>query len=154
MQTSSKIKNDDKQLFNAIYASFIRQNKIVQYSSGSNFMLWLRERFGQEEIEYKGAQGFINILVSRLNQKDAPVISSNFGDGLHAVNAINLVQDIDNPNIFYIGVYDNNFPGEKRYVSVECDGEECFTKSNEYYSDSDEPIRITPSLEYDLEYYK
>lgn len=154
MQTSSKIKNDDKQLFNAIYASFIRQNKIVQYSSGSNFKLWLRERFGQEEIEYKGAQGFINILVSRLNQKDAPVISSKFGDGLHAVNAINLVQDIDNPNIFYIGVYDNNFPGEKRYVSVECDGEECFTKSNEYYSGSDEPIRITPSLEYDLEYYK
>lgn len=35
-----------------------------------------------------------------------------YSGGLHAINAISLVQDIDNPNLYYIGVYDNNYPGE------------------------------------------
>lgn len=154
MQTSKTMNNDDKQMFNAIYTGFIRQNVTTHYSSSSNFVLWLRNVVGTEATDYKGADGFINILKTRLDDKDAPVISSSFSGGLHAINAISLVQDIDNPNYYYIGVYDNNYPGEKRYVDVECNKKTCVTKANDYYKGSGEPIRITPSLEYDLEYYK
>ena len=153
MQTSSIMSNDDLQMFNAIYTSFIRQDATTHYSSSSNFVLWLRNVIGTESTDYTGAAGFINILKSRLNDKDAPVISSTFSGGLHAINAISLVQDIDNPNLYYIGVYDNNYPGEKRYVNLECNKDTCVTKANSYYTSSGEPVRITPSLEYDLAYY-
>ena len=154
MQTSSSMNNDDTQLFNAIYAGFIRQNTTTHYSSGMNFILWLRNVVGTETTDYTGAQGFINILKTRLNDKDAPVIASSYSGGLHAINAISLVQDIENPNYYYIGVYDNNYPGEKRYVDIKCNKDTCSTVANDYYTRSDQPIRITPSLEYDLEYYK
>ena len=154
IQTSSVVKRDDTQLFNAIWTGFIRQNVTTHYSSGTTFLLWLRNAVGTETTEYKGADGFINILKSRLNSKDAPVISANYSGGLHAVNAISLVQDIDNPNYYYIGVYDNNYPGEKRYVDIQCKKGKCYTVANDYYTKSGEPIRITPSLEYDLAYYK
>jgi len=51
-------------------------------------------------------------------------------------------------------VYDNNYPGEKRYVDIKCNKDTCVTLANDYYTQSDQPIRITPSLEHDLEYYK
>ena len=154
MQTSRSMKKDDTQMFNAIWAGFIRQNTTTHYSSGSNFVVWLRNVIGKESTDYTGAQGFINILKSRLNDKDAPVISSSYSGGLHAVNAISLVQDIENPNYYYIGVYDNNYPGEKRYVDIKCNKDTCSTVANDYYTESGQPIRITPSLEYDLAYYK
>lgn len=53
----------------------------------------------------------------------------------------------------YSGVYDNNYPGEKRYVNLECNKGTCVTKANNYYTSSGESVRITPSLEYDLAYY-
>lgn len=151
---NSNMKNEDIQMFNAIYTSFIKQNITTHYSSGSNFILWLRNVIGTETTSYKGAQGFINILETRLKDKDAPVISSSYSGGLHAINAISLVQDIENPNYYYIGVYDNNYPGEKRYVDIKCNNNICATVANDYYTESDQPIRITPSLEYDLEYFK
>lgn len=154
IQTNTNFMNDDKQLFNAIYTGHIRQNVTTHYSSGSNFVLWLRNVFGTEITDYKGAIGFITILKTRLEDKDAPIIYSSFNGGLHAINAISLIQDIENPNYYYIGVYDNNYPGEKRYVDVECTKTTCVTKANEYYENSGQPIRITPSLEYDLEYYR
>lgn len=153
MQTVSIMKNDDTQIMNAIYATFISQNVTTHYSSSSDFMLWLRNVLKTEKTDYTGAVGFINILKTRLNDQDAPVIYSSFSGGLHAVNAISLVQDIDNPNLYYIGVYDNNYPGEKRYVNLECKKDTCVTKANNYYSSSNQPVRISPSLEYDLSYF-
>lgn len=154
MQTSSIMKKDDTQMFNAIWAGFIKQNTVTSYSSGSNFILWLRNVVGTESNHYTDEQGFINILKTRLNDKDAPVIGANYNNGLHAINAISLVQDIDNPNYYYIGVYDNNYPGEKRYVDVKCNKDTCVTVANNYYTNSNEPIRITASLDYDLEFFK
>lgn len=153
MQESSTISNDDLQLFNAIYAGFIRQQDTVEYSSGMDIILWLRNALGTEEISYNGRAGFINILTTRLNNKEAPVISSSYTGGFHAINAISLVQSTSNPNEYSIGVYDNNYPGEKRYVKIVCNDTVCLTEANEYYSNSGQPIRITPSLEYDLAYY-
>ena len=153
MQESSTISNDDLQLFNAIYAGFIRQRDTVEYSSGMDIILWLRNALGTEEISYNGRAGFINILTTRLNNKEAPVISSSYTGGFHAINAISLIQSTSNPNEYSIGVYDNNYPGEKRYVKIVCNDTVCLTEANEYYSSSGQPIRITPSLEYDLAYY-
>ena len=153
MQESSTISNDDLQLFNAIYAGFIRQHDTVEYSSGMDIILWLRNALGTEEISYNGRAGFINILTTRLNNKEAPVISSSYTGGFHAINAISLIQSTSNPNEYSIGVYDNNYPGEKRYVKIVCNDTVCLTEANEYYSNSGQPIRITPSLEYDLAYY-
>lgn len=153
MQESSTISNDDLQLFNAIYAGFIRQHDTVEYSSGMDIILWLRNVLGTEEISYNGRAGFINILTTRLNNKEAPVISSSYTGGFHAINAISLIQSTSNPNEYSIGVYDNNYPGEKRYVKIVCNDTVCLTEANEYYSNSGQPIRITPSLEYDLAYY-
>lgn len=39
-------------------------------------------------------------------------------DSNHAINSIRLIQDINDSNKFKIEVYDNNFPGETRYIEV------------------------------------
>ena len=118
-QNSTVIDNEDLQLFNAIYTSYIKQFNMEFYSSSMNGLLWARGLLMTESVWYWDGNAFLNILKSRMNDKDAPVISSNFNGGLHAINAISLIQDINNPNIYYIGVYDNNYPGEKRYVEIE-----------------------------------
>lgn len=154
MQKSYEISNDEKQMFNAIYTAFIKQDLDKKYSSGSNFMLWMRNLLGVENVEKTGQNSFINVLRARLQDKDPVVIASDYGHGWHAINAISLIQDKENPNLYKIGVYDNNYPGEKRYVDLECNNKVCVTKANEYYSGSNEVIRLTISLEHDLEYYK
>lgn len=156
MQNENSLENSDKQLLNAISFLFVKQGKGGFYSSGMSFDLWkmdvLGSIVGMDYIKYKGSNGFINILKSRLNDKDAIVLSADFY-GQHSINAINLIQDIDNPNYYYIGVYDNNFPGQKRYVDVECNKDTCSIVSNDYYPNAKGPLSITPSLEYDLEYF-
>ena len=154
MQSSSVIDNSDKQLLNAIYTGYIRQNAIEFYSSSANFVLWLRNLLGKEPNVNIDSAAFIELLRNRLDSGDAPVISAIYSDGLHAINAISLVQDNEDANHYYIGVYDNNYPGEKRYVDIQCNKNSCVTKANSYYTASDEPIRITASLDYDLEFFK
>lgn len=154
MQSNDLIENSDKQLLNAIYAAFLRQLTIKSYSSSSNFILWVRNVIGSESTEKMSSVAFIELLKNRLKKGDVPVISSSYSNGLHAINAISLVQDNSDSNHYYIGVYDNNYPGEKRYVDIKCNKKSCVTMSNQYYTNSNQPIRITPSLDYDLEYFK
>ena len=154
IQTSNVISNDETQILNAIYAGFIKQHMQPQFTSSTNLIVSLRNYMGTEDSYFVGGNIFINILKNRLNAKDVPVISSTYSGGLHAINAISLAQDIADPNHYYIGVYDNNYPGEKRYVDVKCNAVSCTTAANDYYDGSGEPIRFTPSLEYDLQYYK
>ena len=97
---------------------------------------------------------FVELLRNRLDNKDAPVIFSSYSGGLHAINAISLVQDNKDSNHYYIGVYDNNYPGEKRYVDIQCNKKTCVTKANNYYSNSNEPIRMTGSLDNNLVFFK
>lgn len=154
MQSSKVIENSDKQLLNAIYTGFIRQNITDHYSSSSNFILWLRNIYGSESSEKMNSAAFIELLRNRLDSGDVPVISSSYSGGLHAINAISLVQDNKDSNHYYIGVYDNNYPGEKRYVDIQCNKKTCVTKANNYYTKSNQPIRITASLDYDLKFFK
>lgn len=154
MQSNNVINNVDKQLLNAIYTAFIKQNIEESYSSSSNFIIWVRNVFGSHDIEKLNSAAFIELLRTRLDNGDAPVIGSSYSGGSHAINAISLVQDNNDSNHYYIGVYDNNYPGEKRYVDVVCTKRTCVTKANNYYTGSNQPIRITASLEYELEFYK
>lgn len=154
MQSSSVIDNEDKQIINAIYAGFIQQNVKISYSSSSNFTLWLRNVVGTESSKKLNSAAFIELLRERLDNGDAPVIMSSYSGGLHAINAISLVQDNEDSNHYYIGVYDNNYPGEKRYVDMICNKQTCVTQANSYYTQSNEPIRISTSFESDLEYFK
>ena len=154
LQKTTSLTDSEFQMFNAIQAGFIRQFATTHYISGTDYIVWLRNVFGQEDTEEVTNQTFINILKNRISDKDVPVISANYSNGIHAVNAISLVQDIENPNYYYIGVYDNNYPGEKRYVDIECKEGVCLTVANDYYKNSNQPIRITPSLAYDLEYFQ
>lgn len=154
MQSSKIIDNSDKQLLNAIYTGYLSQNEIEHYSSASNFVLWLRNAFGVESSEKMNSAAFVELLRNRLDNKDAPVIFSSYSGGLHAINAISLVQDNKDSNHYYIGVYDNNYPGEKRYVDIQCNKKTCVTKANNYYSNSNEPIRMTGSLDNNLVFFK
>ena len=154
MQSSKVMENSDKQLLNAIFAAYISQHSVEHYSSASNFTLWLRNVVGTEDTEKVNSATFIDLLKNRLDSGDVPVISSTYDNGLHAVNAISLAQDNEDSNHYYIGVYDNNYPGEKRYVDIQCTNKTCVTKANSYYTNSDEPIRITASIDNDLSFFK
>lgn len=154
MQTSKLIDNSEKQILNAIYTGYIKQMETNYYSSSSNFETWVRNVFGVESSKKLNSAAFIELLRERLENGDAPVLASTFSGGLHAINAISLAQDNEDPNHYYIGVYDNNYPGEKRYVDVQCNKKTCATKANNYYTGSKEPIRITISLEEDLKYFE
>lgn len=54
-------------------------------------------------------------LVDKLSQGIPQLISIN---GNHAINAIRFIQDTEDADKFKIEVYDNNFPGESRYITV------------------------------------
>ncbi len=154
LQDNYLVNNEDKQLLNAIYTGFVRQDASEFYSSSTSFTSFLRNLLGAEKSEKIDSNGFVSLLKSRLEDGDVPVIYGKFDGGLHAVNAISLVQHNDNSNHYSIGVYDNNYPGEKRYIDMICNKSSCVTEKNEYYSNSNQPIRITQSLEYDLSFYK
>mgnify|MGYP004525132229 FL=1 len=154
MQSSNVINNQDKQILNAIYSSFVKQFETKFYSSSSDFVSWLGNVLKVQTTVKLNSNAFIEMLKERLNDGDAPVIASNFNGGGHAINAISLVQDIDDANHYYIGVYDNNAPGEKRYVDIKCNKNSCVTMANKYYSKSNQPIKINFSLEDDLKYFE
>lgn len=89
---------------------------------------------GKEEIQLINAIWRLHILQFRAKRtyfyftpdKAFEELYNQLNDGTplvictrtHAVNAIRLIQDINNPNKFKIEVYDNNYPGEKRYIEV------------------------------------
>jgi hypothetical protein len=151
MQTSSLINKSDKELFNAIYTSFIKQFATKNYSSATDFTDWLKDKVGTLKSKTISAPAFIEVLEERLNTNDAPVIfSTSLG---HAVNAISLIQDNNDAYHYYVGIYDNNYPGEKRYFDLQCTKKNCVLKANDNYSDASGPLFITLSLEDDLEYF-
>ena len=152
MQNSSKISNADKQMFNAIYAMFIKQMGATRCYSGMTAVSIFSYIIGMPTSMYT-PNAFTNILMSRMLAGDAPVLGGDFtGTGNHAVNAISLIQDIHNHNRYYIGVYDNNHPGELRYVNIVCNLNNCVTEKNEYYAGDKQVLMVNPSLEKDLEY--
>ena len=147
---NSNLKHEDLQLLNALYYLLRKQDDTTLYSSAYSAGYAVRGAATGMDTQFVGVEGFLNILISRLKDQDPAVLSING----HAVNAIDLYQDINDSSIYHIGIYDNNYPGEKRYISMKCKKNKCLTIDNDYYKIKGNKIRITPSLEQDLEYFK
>ena len=56
-----------------------------------------------------------DLLIEKLNQ-NIPIVT--LINNNHAINATRLIQDNEDGNLFYLEVYDNNFPGEKKYIEI------------------------------------
>ena len=93
----TSVPKDDSQILSAIYRLFILQ------IDDDRFMFSSKPDKSFEKMKE-------DLLMGN------PIITSVAGN--HAVNAIKLIQDIHNANKFKIEVYDNNFPGETRYIEV------------------------------------
>jgi hypothetical protein len=150
----SDVDKDDINLINALYAAYLKQHTNEFYVSGSDLDIIGRDIFDVENIVNTDGNVFMEILKTRIKNGDPVTMSADFDGGQHGINAINLIQDIKNPNLYYVGVYDNNYPDEKRYVNILCNKKECFTQKNNYYSKDGSPIRITASLESDVKYFQ
>ena len=154
MQDSATMNDIDRSLLNAIFAGQIRQTSVKMYSSGSAIGInaTIVDAGGMKRMT--NSNDFITLLASRVRRHEAPVILAYFSGGLHAMNAINLIQDAKDSNHYFIGVYDSNFPGEKRYLELQCSKYSCTTKANDYYNESGEVIRMSISQAEDLKHFE
>ena len=153
MQSSATMDDIDRSLMNAIFASQIRQATVKMYSSGSAIGIdGAISRTASKQMT--NSNDFMSLLTSRIRKHEAPVVLAYFSGGLHAMNAINLIQDAKDSNHYYVGVYDSNYPGEKRYLELKCSKYSCTTRANNYYSESDEVIRISISQTEDLKHFE
>lgn len=93
----SSVSKDEYQMLNAIWRLFILQvdDERTSFSSAPDRAF--------EELQSHLSSG-------------TPVVTSVNGN--HAINSIKLIQDINDSNKFKIEVYDNNYPGETRYIEV------------------------------------
>lgn len=89
--------SEEQNLLKAIYRLFILQIDDERTSFSTN-----------PDKAYK-------LLVDSLD-KDIPIVITINGN--HAINATRLLRDNDDSNKFKIEVYDNNYPGEIRYIDV------------------------------------
>ena len=95
------VEKDDQAMLNALWRLFILQLEAKSTSFTAD-----PDKAFQE-------------LITGLKNKEPLVIGMTAKEGGHAINAIRLVQDINDANKFKIEVYDNNYPGETRYIEVE-----------------------------------
>ena len=90
------VSKDDQQLLNAIWRFFILQTKDHKES----FLASPDKAFTSLNKELESGNPVV-------------VTTSN-----HALNAIRLIQDINDANHFKLEIYDNNFNGETRYIDI------------------------------------
>ena len=91
------VKKDDSQVLSAIWRLFILQVEDDRTSFSSD------PDKAFEELNSGLSAG-------------TPLVTTVAGN--HAINSIRLIQDINDSNKFKIEVYDNNYPGETRYIEV------------------------------------
>ncbi len=91
------VKKDDSQVLSAIWRLFILQVEDDRTSFSSD------PDKAFEELNSGLSSG-------------TPLVTTVAGN--HAINSIRLIQDINDSNKFKIEVYDNNYPGETRYIEV------------------------------------
>ncbi len=94
---NKEVVKDESQMINAIWRLHILQFK----EKNTSF--------------YSDPDKSFDELYKQLNEGNPLVISLS---RVHAVNAIRLIQDVNDSNKFKIEVYDNNYPGETRYIEV------------------------------------
>lgn len=97
---NNAVSKDDSQMLNAIWRLYI-----LQANAKSTFFSSDPDKAFEE--------------LNRHLNKDIPTVLAVTGlGGGHAINAIKLIQDINDSNKFKIEVYDNNYPGETRYITM------------------------------------
>lgn len=94
---NTEVVNDESQLIDAIWRLYILQADAKKTSFSSD------------------PDKAFNELYNQLND-DTPLIIAVAGN--HAINATRLIQDTNDSNKYKIEVYDNNYPGETRYIEV------------------------------------
>lgn len=75
---------------------------------------WASQNYAEKSEFHYDPDDTYNILVEKLKAKNPVVL----GTGTHAINAIRLIQDNENPNEFKIEIYDSNCPDEARYIHM------------------------------------
>lgn len=93
----NNVDNDDVQLLSAIWRLFILQMQAKQTSFTAD----------PDDAYAK--------LVDKLEDGIPMVITIN---GNHAINGVRLIQDLEDANKFKLEVYDNNYPGEVKYIEI------------------------------------
>lgn len=96
---NTEVVKDESQLIDAIWRLYILQANAKKTSFNSD------------------PDKAFNELYSQLND-GTPLVIGLSGAGNHAINAIRLIQDTNDANKYKIEVYDNNYPGETRYIEV------------------------------------
>ena len=96
---NTEVVKDESQLIDAIWRLYILQANAKKTSFSSD------------------SDKAFNELYSQLND-GTPLVIGLSGAGNHAINAIRLIQDTNDANKYKIEVYDNNYPGETRYIEV------------------------------------
>lgn len=98
----SNTKDEEHELLKAIWRLFILQFDGKSYSF-----------IAEPDVSF-------NYLMNKMEDKE-PIILAMFGkkgNTGHAVNAIKLIQDIEDANLFKLEVYDNNEPGVVKYITL------------------------------------
>ncbi len=154
LSETNQITQDEKELFKSIYHMHSQQmNKYKEVlSSGNSFEVVKRDILNINDVTMKNGIYFTGALINRLRAKDPVVIGGNYSGENHAVNAISMIQDINDNNKYFIAVYDSNHPGAKRYLTMVCNTKKssCATEANDYYTETGSVIRMSESLEKDL----
>ena len=118
---SDKIDFPDKDIIKAIEYYLIEGNedlissKIIKDISKK--MNDKGNEIGSHNKTIKLSQLDIEQIITKFNNKNIVIVSfSNDSDG-HSVNAYKLTQDADDEDIFYLKIYDNNYPSNVYYLS-------------------------------------
>ena len=100
---NTNVVKNESQLMQAIFRLYVTQVLDETYDLNSVTNFNVDENF--------------NKLITKLNDGIPVLFSFQVPNrGGHAVNAIQLIDDMDDVNKFKIAIYDNNYPGEIRYV--------------------------------------
>ena len=100
---NTNVVKDESQLMQAIFRLYVTQA--------------LEETYFLNSVTNSNVDENFNKLITKLNDRIPVVFGFRVPNrGSHAVNAIQLIDDMDDVNKFKIAIYDNNYPGEIRYV--------------------------------------
>ena len=92
------VSKDESQVLSAIWRLFI-------------------EQVDDKQTSFSATPDQAYLELNNYFEEGVPVILNVAG--CHAVNGIKLIQDINDSNKFKIEIYDNNYPGEVRYIRAE-----------------------------------
>ena len=129
----------------ASYESILLNDKSIDKLSGDD--KYIISRFSDNKLSFNdnsnNNKDFVNRLNKSFNKNKIVVLGFNSKDGFNVVNGISLNMDLDQNNIYYVGVYDINYKNEKRFLKIRCNiNNMCLTMKNEYYDTEDAVVYL------------